>query len=111
MNKKLTLVRIGDIKLPKKVRWTQAQLDLRDEIINNYDPSIGVIKVSRDLRILDGNHRTTILKEAYGDDYKVLVRNTRIPFAIHMAAGIPLVIILLPFVICYRSIRYIFKKK
>ena len=109
MNKKLTLVRVGDLKTASKIRWSQAQLDLKDEIINNYDPSIGVIKVSRNLRVLDGNHRATILKEAHGDDYKVLVRNTRIPFIIHLLIGIPLVITILPFVLCYRSIKYILK--
>ena len=107
---KLRLVRIGNLKTAKRVKWSQEQLDLKDEIINNYNPKIG-IRISSDLRVLDGNHRTLILKEAYGDDYEVMVKDTRLPFIIHMVFGISLIILLLPFVLTYKIIKKISKKK
>jgi len=71
---KLTKVKIGDIKFPKRLNWSEKQLKMSEEIIYNYDINIGEITISKDYKIIDGNHRVYILRKEYGEDHEILVR-------------------------------------
>jgi hypothetical protein len=71
---KLVKVKIGEINLPKRLKWNDRQTKMSEEIIRNYDINIGEIIISKDYKIIDGNHRTHILFKEYGKDHEIMVR-------------------------------------
>jgi len=71
---KLVKVKIGEINLPKRLKWNDRQTKMSEEIIRNYDVNIGEIIISKDYKIIDGNHRAHILSKEYGEDHEITVR-------------------------------------
>lgn len=71
---KLVKVKIGEIILPKRLNWNKRQLKMSKEIIHNYDTNIGEIMISKDYKIIDGNHRFDILWRTYGEEHEITVR-------------------------------------
>lgn len=71
---KLVKVKIGEIILPKRLNWNERQLKMSEEIIHNYNPNIGEIIISKDYKIIDGNHRFDILWKEYGEEHEITVR-------------------------------------
>jgi hypothetical protein len=70
-------VKLKDITPNSVIDWSQEQLDMKSEIINNYDPRIKPILVSKDNRVCDGNHRYTILMNHYGGEHIIIVKKAR----------------------------------
>tara|TARA_Y100000592_G_C5393444_1_gene279398 strand:+ start:241 stop:876 length:636 start_codon:yes stop_codon:yes gene_type:complete len=61
-----------------ELNWDKKQLKLK-KVINNGGYKEGLntfVTITKDNLILDGNHRVSLLKEKYGDDYKILVKKT-----------------------------------
>jgi hypothetical protein len=71
---KFIRVRLKDITPYSNLDWSQEQLDMKSEIINNYSPRIKPILISKDNWVCDGNHRYTILMEHYGGEHKIIVK-------------------------------------
>jgi hypothetical protein len=71
---KLVKIKIGEIIPPKKINWNERQLKMSEEIIRNYNTNIGEIIISKDYKIIDGNHRFDILLKEYGEKHEITVR-------------------------------------
>ena len=74
---KVTRVKLKDLKPRREVKWTSKQLAMKSEIIRSYNPRKGIITISKDNEVLDGNHRYYILIEHYGGEHKVIVKQKR----------------------------------
>lgn len=71
---KFIRVRLKDITPYSNLDWSQEQLDMKMEIINNYNPRIKPILISKDYWVCDGNHRHTILMNHYGGEHVIIVK-------------------------------------
>ena len=67
-------VKLKDITPYSNIDWSQEQLDMKWEIINNYNPRIKPILISKDDWVCDGNHRHSILMDHYGGEHVVIVK-------------------------------------
>lgn len=79
-------------------------------IVNFYDTSKGIISVSKDNKILDGNHRYTILINHYGGEYEIEVIKRPFGRWFYLTRTFLVVLILLPIFITY-VIIYTIKEK
>lgn len=92
---KLIKVKLSKIIPPKKLNWNERQSKMSEEIIHNYDVNVGEIIISKDYRIIDGNHRFYILHEKYGEDHEITVRQislTRLSYYITLIMFSPILI-------------------
>jgi hypothetical protein len=71
---KIRRVKLKDLKPRREVKWTSRQLAMKPEIISSYNARKGIITISKDNEILDGNHRYYILIEHYGGEHEVIVK-------------------------------------
>lgn len=73
------IVKLKDLKArqERKLEWSKKQLKMVESVIESYDTNKGIIKVSKYNEVLDGNHRYWILKNHYGEDHEILVRQRR----------------------------------
>jgi hypothetical protein len=74
---KIRRVKLKDLIPRREVKWTSRQLGLKEEIIRSYNARKGIITISKDNEILDGNHRYYILIEHYGGEHEVIVKKKR----------------------------------
>lgn len=74
---KVVRVKLKDLKPRKEVKWTSKQVAMKPEIISSYNVRKGVITISKDNEVLDGNHRYYILIEHYGGEHEVIVKKKR----------------------------------
>lgn len=88
---------------------------MKEEIINNYDPRIKCILISKDYRVCDGNHRYMILLEHYGGEHIIIVKKgkfSRRAYAIFVIFFTSIItIVALPFYLLVRALRLITKFK
>ena len=82
LNKFLKTNKIKDISINNtphfnynNLQWSEEQKKMKKEILEgNYKEGWNTsISISRDNIVTDGNHRLCILKEKYGEDYKIWV--------------------------------------
>jgi uncharacterized glyoxalase superfamily protein PhnB len=73
MSKTIT-VKLKNLIPRKNITWNNDQLEMKDEIISNYDIKKGIISVSKDLDVIDGNHRYCILLAHFGGDHEIQVK-------------------------------------
>jgi hypothetical protein len=107
---KLIKVKVGDIKAPECITWSEEQLEMVDNIVHNYDSNIGVIRISKDYKVIDGNHRLCILWEEYGDEYEIDVKQLPITRTLHHVLLLIFLPILLPIGIITMILKQIKKK-
>ncbi len=74
---KYTRVKLKDLTPNKRIDWSEEQLAMKDEIVDNYDPRIKPILISSDDGVCDGNHRYSILLEHYGGEHTIIVKKGR----------------------------------
>jgi hypothetical protein len=74
---KFIRVKLKDIIPNTIIDWSEEQLAMKSEIIDNYNPQIKPILISSDDRVCDGNHRYTILMEHYGGEHRIIVKKGR----------------------------------
>ena len=70
-------VKLKDLTPNERIDWSEEQLAMTDEIVDNYDPRIKPILISSDNGVCDGNHRYSILLEHYGGDHIIIVKRGR----------------------------------
>ncbi len=107
---KYVRVKLSELKPNRYVDWSKEQLDMKQEIIDNYSPRIKPITISSDYEVCDGNHRYRILLEHYGNDHKIIVIKRRYTKRMYTYAGFLFGIILLPLFIIYQLVNLIVKK-
>lgn len=108
---KLIKVKVGDVKAPECIVWTPDQLDMIDGVIKNYDINISVIRVSKDLKLIDGSHRLCILWEEYGDEHEITVRQVPISRWLYYTILFTFLPILFPVAIVLRILEQKKNKK
>lgn len=67
---------------PNRLNWDDKQLKLK-KVINNGGYKDGLnsfITITKDNILLDGNHRVSLLKEKYGNDYDIVVKKSLFTF-------------------------------
>jgi len=74
---KIKRIKLKELKPRPNLKWTKEQLAMKPEIIQSYNPRIGIIVITKDNKILDGNHRYHILIEHYGGEHEVIVKQRR----------------------------------
>jgi hypothetical protein len=75
--KQYARVKLKDLTPNKRIDWSEEQLAMKEEIVDNYNPRIKTILISSDYGVCDGNHRYSILLEYYGGDHKIIVKKGR----------------------------------
>lgn len=83
---------------------------MTSDIINNYDTKKGIIKISKDNKILDGNHRYDILMNHYGCDYEVEVKQMYFNRRFYVGRAWLVTLITSPIFIPYAIIYNIIKR-
>lgn len=106
LNKK---IKLGDLVSVRKIKWTTEQVEMTSDVINNYDTKKGIIKISKDNKILDGNHRYEILMNHYGCEHEIEVKqmffNRRFYVARAWLAALLTLPIFIPYAIIYNIKR------
>lgn len=72
-NLKQSKIKLSDIKKRQNVYWTNNQLLIKKDILENgfnVDKSPPFL-LTKDMVLVNGNHRYMILKEKYGDSFEV----------------------------------------
>jgi len=75
--KQYARVKLKDLTPNKRIDWSEEQLAMKEEIVDNYDPRIKAILISNDNGVCDGNHRYSILLEHYGGGHIIIVKRAR----------------------------------
>jgi len=104
---KIRRVKLKDLKPCGKVKWTSKQLAMKSEIISSYSARKGVITISKDNEILDGNHRYYILIEHYGGEHEIIVKKKQFGRTYYKVRGAIIFLILSPIlipIIIYKTI-------
>lgn len=81
------------------------------DVINNYDTKKGIIKISKDNKILDGNHRYDILMNHYGCDHEVEVKQMFFNRSFYVARAWLAALLTAPIFIPYAIIYNLINKK
>ena len=98
-------VKLKDIKRSHGVSFKKNERKLfkKSFLEEGYKPRKGVITVGLNNKIIDGNHRYTILLEKYGPEHYVIVKKTIMPYFLYAIFSFIIIIILLPF---YHNMGY-----
>jgi len=104
---KIINVKIGDIQGPECITWSDEQIDMIEDVVLNYNSEKGLINISKDFKIIDGNHRLCILWEEYGDDYEIEVKQIPLSGNLYLTLLVVLLPIILPFGLIITTIKYI----
>jgi hypothetical protein len=107
---KYETVKLKDLKPISNIRWEEKHYNIKDDVINNYDIKKGIITITKDNKILDGNHRYYTLLEHYGNNYQIMVRRVPIKKSLYLFLITPIVIILIPIMVVIRLFKKINKK-
>lgn len=95
-------VKLKDLKKVNGVKWTNKQLDMKVDILNGYDSNKGIITISKDYKILDGNHRYLILIEHYGGEHEIEVKQKRFNRSFYLIRFYLLFLLTFPFLILHK---------
>ncbi len=99
------IIKLKELKAVNGLDWTNEQLDMKEEIISNYDPKKGIIKISKDNKILDGNHRYFILIRHYGGEYEIEVDKKRFNRSFYLIRFWVLFLLTFPFLIIWKLVK------
>jgi hypothetical protein len=91
-------IKLKDLKKSHEVSFkkNKRRLFKKSFLEEGYKPRKGIITVDLNNKIIDGNHRYTILLEKYGPEYNIIVKKTITPYPLHVIVSF-ILIILLPF--------------
>jgi hypothetical protein len=68
-----TKVKLKDLIPSSNIYWNEKQLNMVDDISNNFNEKISKIWISKKNEVIDGNHRYVILLKRFGGDYEINV--------------------------------------
>lgn len=106
--KKLRRVKLKELKPVRKIKWTQKQIDMTYSVENHFDYRKSIITISSDYKVLDGNHRYTILNKKYGGEYTIIVKKVKFPKIIYnftVIIFLPLFFVVGICILTYRKIK------
>jgi hypothetical protein len=97
-------VKLKDLNRGHSVNFKKNERKLfkKSFLEEGYKPRKGIITVGLNNKIIDGNHRYTILLEKYGPEYNIIVKKTITPYPLYVIVSF-ILIILLPF---YHNMGY-----
>ena len=110
LHKKYVRVTLKDLTPNKYVSWSQEQLDMKQGVIENYNPRIKPITISSDYKVCDGSHRYVILLDHFGGDHMIIVKKQRYTKGVYTFLGVIAGLILLPMYPIYLLIKKIQEK-
>jgi len=67
-------IKLKELTPRRNISWTKKQIEMTSDVINSYDIKKGIISVSKNNEVLDGNHRYTILINHYGGEHEIEVK-------------------------------------
>ena len=102
---KLKRVKLKDIETPKCLNWSKEQINMTQEIEDDYNPRKGIISISLTNKIFDGNHRFLILLNKFGGEHKIVVRKIYFSRKIYFTIILLLVPVLLPIGLVIRKFK------
>ena len=102
---KYVRIKLNDLTPDSHIGWSQEQLDMKQEIIDNYNPRIGHISISTNYKICNGNHRYTILLEHYGGEHIIIVKKQIYTRRMYNIFSVIIGLIILPFFLVYEKIK------
>lgn len=102
---KIETVKLGDIFPRKHIVWDKSHVDMTDDVVENYDINKGVITVSSDNKVLDGNHRYEILANRYGCDHEIQIDRKPYKRYVYAIRFWVLFLFTWPFLIIYTLIK------
>lgn len=73
-----TEVKVGDLITTKKLNFKKAKVTSDEIEAKGYDPKKGKILIDKNNKIIDGHHRTFLIKTYNGPDYKIVVSKVNI---------------------------------
>lgn len=71
------IVKLKDIQPRTRIVWKKEHVDMAKDVIEDYNPNKGIITISKDYKVLDGNHRHQILCNHYGENHEIEVKQKR----------------------------------
>ena len=75
---KETKIKIGDLISTKKLNFKKAKVTSHEIESKGYDPKKGKILIDKNNKIIDGHHRTFLIKTYHGPEYKILVNKVSV---------------------------------
>lgn len=99
------IVKLKDIKPIKRIIWTKRQLEMVQDVIDNYDANKGLIKISKDFKIVDGNHRHQVLLHHYGGEHEIEVEQKKFNRLFYVIKFWLIFLMSFPFLIIYTLIK------
>lgn len=70
---KIIKIKLKDLICDKNTKWSEKQLQMQKSISNCFDDKISKIIISKDNKVIDGNHRYKILLNKFGGEYEINV--------------------------------------
>ena len=107
---KVVSVKLKELKPRKNITWTKKQIEMSSNVASFYDTKKGIISISKDNEVLDGNHRYLILLKHYGGEHEIEVKKKRFGRKVYTLQTLLLVLIFLPIFIPYAIIYTIINK-
>jgi hypothetical protein len=71
-------IKVGDLKTTKKLNFKKARIKSAEIESGGYNPEKGKILIDKNNKIIDGHHRTFLIKTYYGFEYKIIVKKVMI---------------------------------
>ena len=71
-------IKIGDLISTKKLNFKKAKVTSHEIESKGYDPKKGKILIDKNNKIIDGHHRTFLIKTYHGPEYKILVNKVSV---------------------------------
>jgi len=68
--------KLSEIEKPRNLSWSKRQLRLEKELLSK--PLKYPLIISKDMKLLDGNHRYQSLLNNFGEEYEIVVRKISI---------------------------------
>lgn len=94
-------IKLKDIKQSHSVEFktNEKKLFAKNFISEGYKPKKGIIVIGFNNKIIDGNHRYTLLIDKYGGEHTIIVNKTCMIYLLHILLSIILVSLLFLFYI------------
>jgi len=101
------IIKLKDIQFPYCIDWYEHHVLMSKEIINNEGRLKKPIVISKDYKIIDGNHRYCVLLEEFGEEFDTEV----IKIPINKKIYDVILHILIPLLFIFGLILAVTKKK
>jgi hypothetical protein len=108
---KVVKVKLGDLTPRKDIKWDADHLAMIDDVKKYYNTKKGFITISSNNKVLDGNHRYTILFKEYGSEYKIDVKQKPLPKWFYLLRFWLLFLLTWPLLIIYTIVMKYIKNK